>query len=413
MDEDESPPLIAAGIASFDLVSGIKVAGQWLPNQGNLKIPLVDILKITISNVHRQREEALFQFFTSTSDLQSVGLFVVSSYFMIQKKKDKNVYYNVSLVFDRNAIDATRFSSFLEEECREIAYTAKSTISSNAPLTQLDLLIQRTNEVCQILARSGVSKLPNLIVHPSDAAFFGLILTAHLSTQMNTVIETNNPDEAEKYANFLAHFTLPNVLEHACLDYLPAPVPGLSIQMVSKQPDTTEDFLLAFRTPTTLIRMPEKLVISTPSADTQERAHGDYALAMALDYNQRQAKIAQLKMQYKNSLVTVRPAPWATATLAIITQMPKLSHPLICRQQLNSIIGLSLALIEFVDEKLSLAPSGYLQSDDLNELVKTLKLTGKDDLSLVVAVAQMFDQSLPRKLFLSRKDVFMQITSVY
>ena len=412
MNGEENPPLIAAAIASFDILSGIKVMNQWLPNHGTLPIPLLDILKLTLSNIHRQKEEALLQFVTSTSDMQQVGLFVVSSYFMIQKKKDK-IFYNVSLIFDRNSIDPKRFSPYLEEECREIAYTAKSTISSNSPLSKLDVLIQRTNEVCQILSRSGVSKLPDIVVHPSDAAFFGLILTAHLTTHMNTVIESNNPEEAEKYGNFLAHFTLPNILQHACLDYLPAPVPGLSIQLVSKQPDTTEDFLLRFRSPTTLIRMPERLVISTPSADTQERAHGDFMIANAIESGQRQIKIAQLKMQYKNSLIQVKPAPWATATVAVMTQMPKNTHSLICRQQLNSIIGLSLAVIEFVDEKLSLSKSAFLQPDEINDIIKTLKLTGKNDLSLIISVAQMFDQSLQRKLFLSRKDVFMQFTNVY
>lgn len=404
-NNEESPPLLAIAIASFDIRSGVKLVHEWFPNHSKLPIQLIEILKLTLSNVHRQEDNAFSQFFTTATDIPSTNLFVVSSFFMIPQKKDK-VYYNVSLIVNRNIIDTKKYISNLEESCREIAIFAKTTINANSPVSKLNNLIQHANEVFEVLSRAGIKELPEITIHPKETSFLSLILSAHLHSQMNTIIESNNPEEAYKLAVFLAHFTLPQILETSSLEYLPAPIQGLSLQIIAKQPSSPEDILLTFKNPTTLIRLPEGQVIQSPFRDNQERAYGDYLVALPLDSSERETMIAHVKTDYRELLTNASRAPWCLATMSIMSQMDNNSLKLVCMQQLNQIVTLSLALIVLVQEKLDKENIPFLAADDVNNIIETLKLTGNDDLYLVSSIAQIFDNSIQRKLFSYKKEKF-------
>ncbi|EAY21706.1 hypothetical protein TVAG_237320 [Trichomonas vaginalis G3] len=404
MQESEgSPPLLAAALASFDIRYGVRIVHEWYPNHGKLPIALIELLKLTLSNVHRQEDNAFSQFLTSTTDIPSLNLFIVSSFFIIPQKKEK-IYYNVSLILNRNQIDTTKFISNIEDTCKEIAIFAKTTLNSNLPINKLNILIQHANEVFEVLSKAGIKTLPDFSIHPTETPFLSLILSAHFHSQMNTIIESNNPDEAYKIAVFLAHFTLSQILETAPLEYLPAPIQGLSIQTISRQVATPEEILLTFKTPTTLIRLPEMQVIFSPYQDLQERSYGDYLVALPLENPEKEQRIAHVKAQYRELLNNATRYPWALATMSIMMQMPPESLNLICQLQLNNVVTLALSLIAVVQEKLDKGSLPFLSQDDVNDSIRILKLTGKEDLNMVASIAQIFDSSIQRKLFSYRKD---------
>jgi hypothetical protein len=77
------PLLLAAGVASFDMVSGIHVIQRWLGSDRISSGSLVDVFKIVLGNVHRQGEHAYQCATVSTVEVQSLNCLLVSSIFVV------------------------------------------------------------------------------------------------------------------------------------------------------------------------------------------------------------------------------------------------------------------------------------------------------------------------------------------
>jgi len=407
---EEKSPVLAVAVASFDLLNGIKVIHKWIPNSNELGLSLDDLFRMTLSNVHRQKEEVFSNIVTSTMDIQSFGLFMISSLFSITKRPH-SVYYSVSIIL--HSTDRVRNTSEIyNEKSRYLALAAKSIVSANEPIKKLSPLVDQLFTDSTIINNSSIKNIPDIYMHPSESNFLCLVLSSHLQTQMNSIIEAPNEDMAREIFNFLVSFTLPFQRSLSSGSINSKPVPGLALQVIEKQSYPPEELGLLFRSPFSLIRLPEKTILQTPASNDQENAYNEYAQVICFDSSIKKKRLAQIRTQYKLTPVQL-PTPWSLATVSVINQIPTGLQNYICEQQLNSLVRFALALISMVEEKLNSSDSTFLSTDQQNELIKTLRLTGKDDFALVVSVAQLFDKTMQNKVFFRKKEVFAKIASAY
>ena len=101
----QNKPLSGIFIGSFDLLTGIRLCYQKKFNELT-DLQIDDIIKISLSNVHRQEQRSFENFAISTIEIQCYQLLVVNAIFSIASsiKNKFNTYYSVSLIFDSNKI---------------------------------------------------------------------------------------------------------------------------------------------------------------------------------------------------------------------------------------------------------------------------------------------------------------------
>jgi hypothetical protein len=334
---------------------------------------------------------------SSTFDVQNLDLIIATSIFMI-KKKPLNIYYSLALVYDSSSpLQTKNSSSMFRSYSSFLAAIAKNLILQNDDIKKIQPMINETRKKCFIYAKSKITKLPNLDVSPADSLFLSIVLSSHLKTQMTTIIEAETKEEADIVSSFLSHFLLPYQLEHSSLELNDTIVNGLFLQCVKPQEMYIDELMLTFRNPTTYVKLRDRVIFMTPNAEKQKLIYEDWRDSLMLDKQSMKRKIGAIRGQHKIYLkkVTV-PCPWAMVTLSLITQVPPESQNKICELQFDSIIRIALAAARYCDDIVDESP--LLNADACEEMCKELRLSGNDDLSMVLSVAQIFDNSLSLKI---------------
>lgn len=399
----ESDPFIGAALASFDLACGVQILEKWILTDKPLDVPLESLFRTILSNVHRQKEETYSSFVTSTIEIESCLWLIVTTIFGITQNQRK-IFYAIPLIFRSNYIVNFRSANkVLSDYSIYLATAAKSYIQSNTPLKKIGKFIQPIKEQCISYFQSSIYQLPKIDIFPSDSRFYSLVLSSHLSTQMITVIESSNDEETLKLAGFLANFLLPNQLEHSSLQINEKIIPGLFLQCVKKQNIDIVDIFLSSPNPITFVRMSERKVYTTNAPEKQIPAYKQTVEASFLEDITKRRRLTAIKAQYKNQIVEITtPAPWITTMISILMQMPESSHSFLCKSQFDTLIRICYAFMNLVDEK-TLKGINALTQDNMNEIIKELKLTGKDDAIFVASMSQLFDPTIIRKITLSRR----------
>jgi hypothetical protein len=407
---DPSNLLIAGAVASFDMVSGIHVCYRWLINDPVDRRNLEDVFKITLSNVHRQREQAYSECAISTIEIQSLSWFLVNSIFVIPRKP-RSIYYSVGLVFDtRKTPETPHFAEILIYWCRLLALSAKRLLLSNLPLHPLASIIETAaSELC-VVAQNSIPRRPHFDVAPSDQRQYFLFLTAHFQTQMTTVVECGasraSEEDALRIGSFLAQFLLPFQCELSTLSILPKPSRHLFLQIVEKQKIDSLDHMLTFGRPVTWIQLsdrrdePAKVIKPVGSPEEQRILYNQYLEITIIDKlagdESVPTKLTELRQRFRVDAV-VTPAPWAIGTVSLILWVPKNARRAICEQQLGAMLRCAISIVAIAHEK---STAGQLTQGEQNEreIQRALRLTGTADWEMAVGVAQLYDRGI-RSIF--------------
>ena len=406
-------PIVAIAIASFNIVCGIKVCYQWKFTQDEFPMSLDDLFKISLSNVHRQNEQIFQDCSTSIIDVKFAKWTVINAIFIFNVKNQRSMHYSISIILNSDRISSNpHHTNFFLSWANTLASALKIVLTKKEPYQKLRSIIDKCSESITKVSLAHISQLPPINPEPIDAPFLATLLTSHLQTQMTTVIECPTEDIALKYAHFLAHFTLPAQRELSSLKFNPQPIPGLFLQICQRQSVSLEESLLNFNGPCTWVKIADGHIFQTPDLEAQKIAHKEYILTTTIDSDEPESKkkLTKLRSGYKVAQI-LNPAPWATATVTILVRVPKAVRNLVCEQQLGSIVRMSITLISMVEDRLRESNSNALNSDQKNEIWRTLKLTGKEDLTVVVSVALNFDQNIYKKFFSSKKDTILQLMS--
>ncbi|OHT00884.1 hypothetical protein TRFO_32358 [Tritrichomonas foetus] len=392
LSKSKNEPLVAMAVASFDLLSGIKVGYRWLFTDDDICENLDDVCKIMLCNVHRQNEQAFECCATSTIELQCFGWYVTNAIFLKnQPNTKKNIYISVGLVFKSEKIkNNPHLSESLIFWTKIFANCVKTTITKNEQLSSLRRIAERVSMECNNLISAGILELPPFNPSPADFYFYSILLTSHIQTQMRTVIESSSPKDAQTVASFLASFMIPFQLELSSLEHRQNPVSGFFLQCVERQKQSPEEHMITFQKPVTWLRLPERQILRTSDLNLIQTTENYTILIESTDRDDQEVKsqFTRIKNLYKVQQMT-SPSHWALNTNLLLNQFPKLARKIVCEQQLAELLRTAFALISIQNgkpEKLT-AP-----------ILKLLRIQTQDDAEMVLAIAKLYDHDIARQI---------------
>jgi hypothetical protein len=403
----ESPLLLAAGIASFDMVSGIRVIQSWQFSERIDSFTLTDLFKIMLNNVHRQKEQAYQDLSVSTAEIQSLSCLLVSGIF-VSRTKHQSVYFCVGILFDTDAIPRyPEFTDVLVDWTRLLARVTKLRLGQNLPLPPIKDVIDVIAEDISIVARAGVRPSETVEIAPVDFYLYSLLLTAHFQTQMTIVIEAaaGRPEHAQQLARFLSNFALPYQLRLSMIDVLPSPSPHLYVQCVEQQSNLFyADLMLRFGRPVTWVKLPDrrdgqvKIYHSKETLDVQKACHEqfietEFVVKAASEDTDTNHKFAEIREKFGLVDFTA-PAPWALARIALLLSLPDDARRLFCATELGAVMRSAISLVALAHDR----AAGGITEQTEREIQAALGLQGKGDWDMVLALARMYDKDIATKL---------------
>lgn len=318
--DDKNRPLSGVFIGSFDLLTGIRLCHKKVFKELTDQ-QIEDIIKISLSNVHRQEQRSFENFSVSSIEIHCYKLLVKCAIFNISSSKNRYHYYSVGLIFDSNNIRKNEhLNEMLIFWTKVLANNVRNLLVQNNPkqdtsyvnYSSLGNLINRISDECLALAQSKIDILPSFeLIKPFDENFYATALTSHIQTQMTTVIELPPFEDNEPFnfqnlqtsqknkintiskvkppisratslneqesnipyqpfnhkfidlLHFLSHFILPSQRELSSLNVKNYPTPGLFLQCVCSQKVTPEEYLSISPRPTTWIRLQDMKIFRT------------------------------------------------------------------------------------------------------------------------------------------------------
>jgi hypothetical protein len=410
----DDPLFLAAGIASFDIVSGIRVIHRWIFS-ANVDISnLTGLFKIVLGNVHRQGEQYYSESSTSTVEMPTLNWFLVSSIFMLPNPKRQPIYYSVALVFNLLTLPtAPEFVDIIISWVRILTIVAKGLLGNSRPPKALQQIIDLISTDIAMISRASLSPPPEFDLFPSDAILYARLLTAHFQTQMTTVIESSSakPEHAQHLARFLAHFSLPHQRRFSSLELLPHASPHLYIQCIESQGQAEpHESMLMFDRPVTWVQMPDRRdghvrISKSDAAPDQLRAlHEVFVrthfvereLADDSGVNQR---IGELRDRLKIQDI-VAPAQWCVVRVGLLIETPSNARVLFCEEQMAALVRTGIALVAIVQTK---GEDAFAAGEAAEKEVRAaLRLGGAGDWEIAVAIARMYDRDIAGKLNVGR-----------
>jgi hypothetical protein len=409
-DPSSDPLLLAAGIASFDMLSGIRVIQSWLFSDTVDPFNLTDLFKIVLSNVHRQSEQSYAEFSISTVEMPTLNWFLVNSIFIIPNAKRQPVYYSAGLIFNLTTIPtAPEFNDILSSWSRIFTIVSKGLLLNSRPLKGLGDLINLISLDISTVSRVSISALPSFEISPNDAILYSRLLTAHFQTQMTIVIESANnmPEHSQQIACFLAHFSLPHQRRFSSLELLPKVSPHLFIQCVQPQGQGAyQDLMLLFDRPITWVQLPDRrdgpvkiyksdVTFEEHRALQEEFIRTKFVHRETGDEGGLNKRLRDLRESLRIQDLIV-PAPWCIVRVALLLETPENSRFLFCAEQLAGIVRTAVSLVAIIQTRGGEMMGGGGDSQE-KELKTALRLVGAVDWEMVVALAKLFNKNIANK----------------
>lgn len=372
--------VVAIGVCSYDILSGISVPQKWQFVQ-NENVKIHEVFRMSLINALRQDQSLVVEeFVCSTFEIPTYSCFAAFAQFGIKNKAIVQPY-SVGIFLDLARMHKTpQILDMLMSYARNLASGAKLLVTRSQPLDKLrELACRYEAEINRILG-AKVENDYSVLNYRND--LFARVVTSHLQTQMTTVIEAATLEEAKELFGLLLLFMLPYQRELVCDQVLPTAVPHLFLQIVKPQV-AFEEQILAMQGPCTWIRIAEKQIYQVPVSEKPPYEYVDLCMATLVDEDIDKKKLQSLKGQIKQFS---GPCPIVASQLNVIrdASLPKL----VCGQLLSSIVRQALTFIALVDDYIRTYPN--CDVDMRTEVKKHLMLKKDDDL-VVLAVAKLFD----------------------
>ncbi|EAY17621.1 hypothetical protein TVAG_235020 [Trichomonas vaginalis G3] len=369
-------PTLLCGISSLDLLSGVQILEKWQFGDLMISEPLEDIFKLSLSNLYRQDPKYFTDAVTIIAEINCLNIATISSVFYLQRK-NLATYISLTYIFRLSSIRKCDLQHpSLIKFCKIFSQQIKDAITQNEPLKKLEPAILQSKSDLNIFFTSGVQLNTFVQIDYSSVSFYALCLTSHLQTGMTSVIEVDPYEPYLDLANFLLFFTFPFQRNYASFEVHDRYIPGLSIQIISRQQKPDDEFFNSFKRPITYIRLREKKVFSIGNIHYE--------------------KITQTSSRNRKIIKQLQvPAPWPLATVVILLEMPENQRVKGCQLQLESLTNISLNFLSVLSEKIP--NNDAMTQAIINDICHEIKISGKDDFQIIFSVASMFDPSIISK----------------
>ena len=391
--------LLAAGVAYFDMVSGIKVCYKRKMSSAIADSDIEDLFKIVLANVHRQSDDVYVNFQrpsegeysklrASVIEVTSDNWLMVHCVFISSvEKKPKPVHYSVGLIFDLEKTPGSpHFRKTIELWCCVLARAIGALTSQGKDIAKASVILDDIASVVNVASTHSISVLPELERDPSEKHNYNRLLSSHLTTQMTTVIEVLDGDH-RKYSHFLAHFLLPYQREMSTLDILDKPCPHLFLQCVKNQEKEDRSKIMAsFCRWVTWVKCSSKGIDISQFYLPQEnprRYFDDYieqTIIKRLLPDESGSKPG-LKIELNKDFG--RLPSWVLSTVEMMSRVPPSAAPAICEQGLQKLIRWAICMVA------TLKNSNKEQAEEREKILQKLKLQNEDR-ELVLSIARLY-----------------------
>ncbi|EAY20903.1 hypothetical protein TVAG_437290 [Trichomonas vaginalis G3] len=401
----EDHPFLGMGIASYDLLKGIEKIFEWdfLPSKGT--VPQSSLYKIVLGNVHRQNDTALNKIIPISLEIHQFNCYLICAIFGI-KINEKTIFYIYGLFLQHdkihNNLDILRP---LLKKATDGAMKIKITLQAKQPIHEATHYIQKLANEIKTLMKSGITtNFPIPRILPQDSLFYATALFSHLTSQMVTIIEASSFEEAEPLFSFLSKFLLKSQASLSSTLLLDEPQPELFLQIVKERETISMIKMLNFERSWTWIRLKTKSVYISPDITSQKRY---YDIFKDFDPNDNSENGKRMK-KYLETYTTrqITRCHWTTTIVSkIISSSPQVSN-LICERTVDLLVTKGIVLLEYIK---SLGEVAFLQNSQLEIAKQLLEVTEEDMFYAIVSVADLFDNSVHRKIFAGKKAMLMSM----
>lgn len=410
----DNHPFLGMSLASYSMMNGITVVHEWKFEDKNME-HLTDLFKIPLGNVHRQDDSSFEEWPCTIAEIRDTNTTMVCSKFMTGSQKTAKYYaFSFFIRYDRMKKNP-ELQEILTNRVVDCAAICKQTLlQPGRPFLWITPKItQILTELCFILDCKAVDRPIGKL--DGNVEFYSAALTAHLCSEMTTVIEHDGSQASTDLYNFLAQFLLPYQRELSSIEPHACAAPGLFLQCVVPQKDLPLENLMEFQRPWTWIQPSKKAIMRSPDIETQLSVFVSYRrfsyLTMDLTDEDRHAQIQKMVKKYRMHL-TWEPlsAQWCTDAIKVIAAVPNHIKKVICEQKVGELVNMAIALVEAIDSLLSVSEAAFIQPDQKTELSKELGIRKDDDeMRMIVSVAQIFDKRIYRRVQGGRKEMVMKM----
>ncbi|OHT13202.1 hypothetical protein TRFO_16766 [Tritrichomonas foetus] len=399
-------------IASYGMLSGISILSNWQFRE-NQEIDLMNLFKVTLSNVHMQNTCFYDDIPCSRIDAEDITVF--SSIFVIPVNNRMTPHCIAFFIESKYVKKSPYITNLIYKRLHLISLLVKSSITENDFIyANLTPDIRSIALSCIFVFEAGIDheKIEFNTLFLNDITFYAACLQSHLQTQMVTVIETDNENNAKLLFDLLSFFLLPEQRKLSSRKIHEFPVPGLFLQCISPQSEIPYPEFFQFTTPITYVRLNEKTIFSSNNCILQNMIANEYAesilFAVNLTEEEHYVRMSKLKKQYSMEEI-IKPAESIINILKSFGKVPLSFCPVICQQKLAELVQQAVLIIEISNSMVEQSKSKYLSSTQKMIISELLQNLGKEEMKMITAIAQMFDEKFYQRFYSGRQEVFKQM----
>lgn len=412
----EGHPIISIAMASYDLLTGIKIPTSWdFLSLDESQPDLQTLFRALMINLPRHSE-------LTSSDMQITdrvdfgGKNITSFCCSFAMTTTKTSYYSVSLFATTNRIPKSPYlNELVFRAMSDLAVRIRYSIAEGESLMlTMTPFVRHTGEYFVSMVGAGIPISP--VPKSRNLMFECESLSSHFSTQMTTIIETDDGNEWTYIFDFLSNFLLPEQRKLSSRHVRKEPVVGLFLQCVAPQKAIPLEHLMEFDRPWTWIRTKDRKVYNFTHFDTQTRVVREYRstvlLAMSSSSAEKTARVQRILQKYKPDPGVG--TPWVMDLLRGLQRVKSEFACSYCQQKLDELVYRAVTMIEMMEHVIKKDRVGgkgmrCVPPDKKSQIGTQLRIADKWEMHMVCAIAQMFDTRSYWRLFSAKKDVINQM----
>lgn len=414
---DSESPIQYIALASFDMLSGIQVHYIWKIGSDKEIINLGDIFRIILGNVHRQPDSYFNNYPCSFIEFESLKMKVLSSSFTIMKTTQTKTFYSIAFfIKSTHAHSSPECNHAIGDHLQRNAALLKQMLSNQSSLLDfVPNLHESVTEIGKLLQAYIPKSLISFVAIPPDSdcvEFYAKALSAHIESQMTTIIELDDKFTVPPVYGFLAQFLLPYQLELSSAEPNEVPIPGLYLQMVKPSGVIPVSKMMSFKRPWTWINYSAKTLYKSVDVERQLVIYNKYrnsiALVPELSEEDIMAKIN--KIVPRSYYLECQAAKWSIETVKLIQKIQNNMIISVCKMKLEELMNKSLTLIHSVNDLFE--ENGSVTPEQMRLIQTCLEISDETELRMISSFARLFDSQIYRRIFQDKATFYSMLMSV-
>lgn len=410
----EPHPFISIIASSCGLQCGISIENVWNFNNDNFNLKnenYLESFRMILSTAYSKGDINDFQ--CSRYDT-SFGITIFNTLFL-ENPGDKKKFYSLACFLDSKSIKSSPYiNELIYQRMHFLGLKYQKYLTNNEiEMDQLTTIVRNVAIECTFIFSCGLNQLITEIPKVSNINFYSQCLTAHLQTQMTTIIETPDITSCGEIFSLLSCFLIEEQRNLSSQRLNQQPISGLFLQCVKPQREIPYQILFQFQRPWTWINIKNKTVICFSDFNVQQAIYKDYTTNFLFSNNINEQK-AHLMFQKYLSYYKENQVTQSKLTDDIVKNLTKTTinlYKIYCNQKFFELTQRALILNDMCNEVQSNTRKNLLRSNEINIICQNMDIHERNELKIIVAISQLFDKHIYRCFFSWRKETIQQMVS--